>query len=309
LALTQVFTGAAKKIIIIGILDMGSEERNNNPAVFDFNDISGTRGGFPDEIVIAGQPDASADEKAVLSGRGSGKAAVRIRNLRVRFEHIEISGGEGQNGNGLWILSGANVTLGPGAVVRENLLGVHVQGTCTIDGGESRDNQGRGIHVASGGVLTMRNGSVRNNRGGVEVVGARFTMDGGEIANNRGVENGGGVALSENSSFSQTGGSIANNMADAGGGVALSGYSSFNQTGGSITRNAAERGGGGVLVNRNCTFTQTGGSITNNSADRGGGISVAGRYDQTGGTVRDNTATLGSNPNIFRTRSASGTNR
>jgi hypothetical protein len=306
LALTQVFTGASNKIIIIGVLDMNSTDRNN-PAVFDFNDISGTRGGFTEEIVISGKPGASGDEKAILSARGSGKAAVRIRNLKIRFEHIEITGGEGQNGNGLWILNGANVTLGPGAVVRENLLGINLQGTCTVDGGDVRDNQGRGILVTSGGVLTIRGGSVRNNRGGVEVVGGRLTMVGGSIDNNRGVDVGGGVALRENSTFSLTGGYITNNRADtAGGGVAINGNSTLNQTGGFITRNTAERGGGGgVTIERNSTFTQTGGAITGNTADRGGGVFVSGRYEQTGGTVSDNTANQGSNTNVFRSPGSS----
>jgi hypothetical protein len=159
---------------------------------------------------------------------------------RIRFENIEISGGEGGEGLrgvGIAVSGGASVTLGQGAAVHgNNSFGVAVllSGSCTIDGGEVRDHQFTGVMVSQGGSVTMRSGSIRNNRstgnaGGVIIAeGGRFTMSGGAITGNRSAIAGGGVLVVSGGRFDQTGGTISNNIAAQG---ASSTYNVFREPG------------------------------------------------------------------------------
>jgi len=211
-----------KRITVIGTLDKNSEG-SGTYAVFNLMPLSS------EEIVITGKPGATGSERAVLSGRGSGVLVLRtvMTSGSIRFENIEISGGEGENGCGILISDGSTITLGPGAVVRSNqVCGIFVnEGTCVIDGGEVRENTGigGGIAVNEKGILTMRSGSIRDNgsptaiAGGVSVTrGGRFTMSGGTITGNRATEVGGGVVVLSGGRFDQTGGTISNNTAGQG---------------------------------------------------------------------------------------------
>jgi len=254
----------ANRIIIIGML-------NNDPtlagkalvSVFHISDsikwIDTNR-----EILITGKPNASTNEKAILSARGSNKCVAEIEDLKIRFEHIEISGGEGNSGFGLYIINKAQVTLGTGTVVRGNsgtAAVVIVNGACTIDGGQILNNQ-RGAFVYKNGILTLRDGAIRDNSatdaGGGVIVGdnGRFIMSGGTI----------------------TGNSTGTNDSFIGGGVNIIENGIFIMTGGSITNNRAQGAGGGVYV------------------------ASGGKFEQNGGTITNNTAGLGSNPNIFRAK-------
>jgi len=199
------------KITVIGILNIDSEE-SINISVFTFS-ISNEK-----QILITGKPGAANSDQAILSSRGSGRPVIVIARGNVRFENIEISGGEGVQGFGIFIFGGSNITLGTGAVVKSNssngiLIG---DGTCVIDGGEVLDNSGGGINVVKG-VLTMNSGAIRNNRAGTGagvVVGGgngRFTMTGGTITGNRAAEGGGGVVIGSEGRFDQTGGTISGN--------------------------------------------------------------------------------------------------
>ena len=204
-------------ITIIGTLDKNSEILHENN-VFGFLSVN-------KDILITGKPDATGSERAILSAKGSNKVAVYITgaNTKIRFEHIEISGGEGDLGFGLLITDGAQVTLGQGTVVRNNNNGgIFInEGTCIINGAEVRDNPSPGIMVINNGAVTMRNGVIRDNRspgnaGGVLVgEGGRFTMTGGTITGNRAPSNyrGGGVYIAPGGRFEQTGGTISGNTA------------------------------------------------------------------------------------------------
>ena len=224
--LYQAFAGAfatgINKVTVIGTLnkDTVSDFTPGDVFVFGFNSIGGL---IKDEIIITGKPGATGAERAVLSGRRSNAITVDVRdNARIRFEHIEISGGEGEYGCGIYI-EDAYVTLGPGAVVRSNAkVGIGITGgTCVIDGGEVRDNV-IGVVVAEKGVVTMQSGIIRDNRspgsaGGVVVAsGGRFTMSGGSITGNSAAGSGGGVYVSSGGRFDQTGGTISGNTAPRG---------------------------------------------------------------------------------------------
>ena len=222
------------KITVIGTLNTNSEGMATDVSVFGLT--TNNR-----EILVTGKPDASRAERAVLSAAGSGKISMTvIGNTRIRFENIEISGSTGSQNIGLFISGDAHITLGPGAAVRGNFMGVLVSdnGTlvinggevrnntsegislvfntnCIIENGEIRDNGGMGILVANNGVLVMRNGTIRSNRdGGVAVIGnGRFTMHDGTITGNRSNRRIGGVFVNTGATFDQTGGTINRNTA------------------------------------------------------------------------------------------------
>jgi hypothetical protein len=251
---THVMTGTAKKIIIIGAVDMNSGGMGkDSECVFDIVDSVGDakRGRALEEITITGKPGASGTERAVLSAKGSGKTSVWARNCKIRFEHIDISGAEGQYGYGLYIPKDAQVTLGPGAAVRDNAgIGVYAAegGICIIDGGEVLNNN-VGVYVK--GILSLLDGSIKDNSsstggGGVYIAeGGHFTMSGGTItANKTGTAekySGGGVYIAEGGRFALSGGTITNNRSHgAGGGVFAEAGGGFEQNGGTISRNTGQ---------------------------------------------------------------------
>ena len=275
-ALTQVQAGITKKIIILGTLDMNSNGMKNDDAfVFYIGTLMSDdkKSNALGEIVITGKPGASETERAVLSGKGSGKIAVLASKYKIRFEHIEISGCEARNRYGLYIINDAQVTLGPGAAVCNNAgIGIYVanEGTCIIDGSEVYNNN---IGITTAGNLTLRNGKIRDNTGsGIAVYnGGTCTIAGGEVYNN-------------------------NNR-----GVAVAGTCTLRN--GKIRDNNSLENGGGVFISKGGRFTISGGSITNNRAQKaGGGVYVEkdARFDQNGGTISANIAGQGSNANVFR---------
>jgi len=267
-ALNKASEQSIKTITVIGTLDW----RSDSTAAFRV--IMGSDILFhiekPKDITITGKPSASGEERAVISAIGlKNSAVVRITSdVKVRFEHIEISGGQGDNGIGLFI-DNAQVTLGQGATVRNNAGNILIAngiavvrgGTCIIDGGEVLNNKG-GVWVDDGSILILRSGSIRDNSSTV----------------------GGGVYISSKGQFTMSGGNI---------------------TGNSVIRPPTDTqndsGGGGVMALG--SFTMTGGSITNNrTTGKGGGVWVFGnnKFDQKGGTISGNFAEMGSDPNIHR---------
>ena len=289
-----------RKITVIGTLDINSEDVSHMSAIDRPEDagvfiIAMAFGSDPIDILITGKPEASGADRAVLSGRGSGRDVVHIGSmegfpsLSIRFEHIEISGGEGLIGRGIHVAgyneNGISVTLGPGAVIQRNGFGIVLEenAECIINGGEITDNI-YGVYVDHDSTLTMSGGSISNNGasysdcGGVFVNG-NFNMTGGSITNNR-ASDGGGVVVLHDGTFSMSHGSITYNQAANGGGVfvniggrfTISGIPlSIPPRGGSVTHNEATNGGG-VFVAPDGILTPLGGSITNNRAVNGGGV-------------------------------------
>jgi len=307
-AVASAIESSIKTITVIGILDTESEEADlsETPCIFSLSQPDNSQ-----EILITGKPGANANEKAVLTSNSTGKTVVQIDGGTFRFENIEITRGGRSGGAGISIKSGS-VTLGPGTLVHGIATGGSVNlgqgtwirgfasyavnisgGTCIIDGGEVKENQG-GVLVAENGRLIMRSGAINLNketRGGGVLVdqNAVFTMYGGAVTNNISNE-GGGVYVWPNGKFEQSSGSITGNYADIGGGVFVSPNGVFNQTGGIIGDNKVKFYGGGVLVDKGATFTMSGGGITVNMADNGGGVAVLanGKFDLKGGTINEN---------------------
>jgi hypothetical protein len=251
--------GKSVKIIIIGTLDVKQDTlsslmrqggRNFLYQVIQSTPKEGT------EIIITGKPNASETEKARISAEGlfanngKGLSVFLVRGGgKVRFEHIEISGGDYDLGAGLWVTGGTEVTLGEGAMVTGNhgRLGAGVfiddKATFILAGGEVKDNisldngingsGGGGIFVAESATFIMHSGIISGNTtdragGGVYVNGGTFTMNNGNIRNNTVEDSGGGVFLAS--------------------GV-------FTMNGGFITENRARNNAGGIYVKSRATFT------------------------------------------------------
>jgi hypothetical protein len=256
-----------KTVTVIGTLNEASEtmsashkeQRGTVFACFGSGDN-------PAEITITGKPNAADAERAALSAKGSQAGVLAVGgSLAIRFEHIEISGGErprqhqaagiDRRGEDTGIDmrgEGIRVTLGPGAVVRGNQgVGVnvyHAVSSCVIDGGEIRDNGG-GVYVSMNCSLTLLNGTIANNK---------------TPTNGAGVGTWGDVVMSGGSI---TGNSTGDTGCYFGGGVAVMSSGTFTMSGGSITGNTAGIGGG-IFVYHNGVFTQTGGTISGNHAPK-----------------------------------------
>ena len=171
-----------------------------------------------------------------------------------------ITGGNAENGGGIYVESGGRFTMNGG-----NIVGCRA---ASNGSGIYAESYGGGVYV-DGGAFTMNGGSVTGcvamHSGGVYVKSGTFTLDSGTIQNC--TANGrGGVAFG------------------SGGGVYMEGDSQFTMTGGSITGCAAADGGGVVMENG--TFTMTGGVIQNCTAKyHGGALYLRSTMNAGGGTV------------------------
>ena len=167
--------------------------------------------------------------------------------------------------------------------------GVYNVGTFTMDGGEISNNTAPyGGGAWNGGTFTMVGGKISGNTassylggsgsyggGGVYNVGM-FTMDGGEISNNTASPNGsgGGVYTAQanyGTTFTMSGGRVADNKATVGGGiVVVSG--SFVVEGGKISGNTASGGGGGgIYIGGSGSASLSNCEISGNTASSNGG--------------------------------------
>ena len=301
-------TGDIKSIAVIGTLNQQSEGGN------DANNVFSLSSSIDSEILITGKPGAEGSERAVLSGTGSRRSVVSTYTAgSVRFEYIEISGGElnaeNERGEGVRVVLSRRVVIGTGTVIR--------------------DNRGAGVYVSSISVCTMTGGEIRDNRNSGVTNYGTFNLQGGTIRNNRSVD-GGGIYNESGATSRISGGTITGNTATGDGGGIYIQVSFLNNrgivamTGGTISNNSAANGyGGGVYVGGvkedaigiaiGGRFWQDGGTIRGNRAGVGGGVFVMGfngAYDQSGGTVTGNTATHthtlfaiaipGSNADVFR---------
>lgn len=253
-AIRQLPENPINRFTVIGTLDITSEilfeeaEDEDMRSVFHLFHVDPDR-----EIIISGKPGAKGAERAVLSAAGSEKGVgIVLGGGPIRFEHIEISGGETKRGValrrgfGLMLVVGGRVILGPGAIIRDNFgAGVEmILGTCIIDGGEVRDNTGPGIVALNQSALTMKDGTISGNN----------------------YAYGGGVLLEDSATFTMSGGTISNNQAEYGGGIFLGENNTFTLTGGSITGNSASILGGGIVADTGGIFEWAGGTISGNSA-------------------------------------------
>lgn len=167
----------------------------------------------------------------VLNGTGEG-SVVTVNGGEVVIENGTITGGNSLFGGGVYIASGATVTLAETGEISGNVV-EHAEERNQVFGG--------GVYVAPGGEFILDGGVITGNRAG----DPNFYDDKSYSENCHG----GGIYISANASFKMYGGSITNNTAvKKGGGVCIGadGKGTVDTTidAGTIANNAADTGGG-----------------------------------------------------------------
>jgi hypothetical protein len=164
---------------------------------------------------------------------------------------------------------------------------------------------GAGAKLTLGAGAVLRNNCTSSAGGGISAnTGAEVIINGGEVCYNQSGYTGGGIVLQDatqmNTKLTMINGSINNNKSAPydGGGINAE-YGTIAIQGGFITKNLASTNGGGINVNAGTganTMTISGGEISGNIAgQRGGGIKAGQNYTVTmsGGVISGNTAGTG----------------
>jgi hypothetical protein len=154
------------------------------------------------------------------------------------------------------------------------------------------------VRVGRGGTLVMKTGSrITGNfssyysyGGGVHVSNnGTFSMSGGKVSGNTS-SHGGGVYVSNYGTFSMSGGAVSGNTSSHGGGVCVVDHGTFNMSGGAVSGNTANTAntteGGGVYVSNNGTFNMSGGAVSGNTSSYGAVyVSDYGTFSMSGGAT------------------------
>ena len=175
----------------------------------------------------------------------------------------------------------AHVVLGEGAVLQNNdganavFLNTRVGCTLTLNGGEILNNHSAAGAIWGGGAITINDGKVNGNHGGiggairiVTNIGTVLTMNGGEMNHN--VSDGVGGAIWAGSSRSNNvyvlnGGEMAYNYSPSGGGAIYAGYYETVKIGGTFKMHHNEAPlAGAIRFHDHASFVMTGGEIYDN---------------------------------------------
>jgi hypothetical protein len=270
--------------VAVKTIDGGGNDRNyvvNVMGLVGIPALEGNTFSRPHSNVNISLRGAEGDAALILSGEGSLIALAEGEHLVLR--DITLKGAGGNTAPLVYEGGGSSLTMKAGAAVSGN---VNV----------SDDDNGSGVHVASGAVFTMEGGTISGNG------------DGG--GGDNGLGKAGGVYVAAGGNFTLREGTITGNGALMGGGVYVDGYynedadveerGTFTMEGGTISGNTGSSKGGGVYVAIVGDFTLREGTISGNDALAGGGIYVDGRqfgsvekpgtFVMEGGTISGNIA-------------------
>lgn len=267
--------------------------------------------------------DASGVPQDALNGEftedNTGTTLTIKTGVPVTIANLKITGGYASSGGGVYIESGATVTIADGVLIAENTAtgtggGIYNAGTLTMTGGTISDNSA----TSSGGGIAVY--------GSYDGATALFTMSGGVVKGNT-AQRGGGVYINYGTMFmygasvigddtknvSATNDSYSNYASNSGGGIMPEfgatlylGYADEDTkaelTGGVYYNYAAgagtSSGGGGIYAYGSSSGTgdilvMESGTVAYNAADFGGGVNVYSRADIHGGIIKSNTALYG----------------
>ena len=224
--------------------------------------------------------------------------------------------GGGGSGSGVHFGPGGLFVMRDGATISGNTgaggVGLPVNGTFTMYGGEISGNTGGGVRFSTNGTFTMYSGEISGNTtsnvgGGVNFFDSgTFHMNGGTISDNVAhMGPGGGVNFSDGGLFVMHDGAVisGNDGMGRGGGVNFSRSGTFNMYGGEISGNRARTdfaagfggtgGGGGVSISGG-TFTMYNGKINGNTTTwyGGGVVSNSGKFIMHNGEISGNHASF-----------------
>lgn len=233
----------------------------------------------------------SSDPYTILAKTGATGSLVNVADgaslevagnvaLRGRYNAGSIIDAKGKVvlSKGVTILDGKARTASSGVA---NVTGANASFTLnggTIENCEVDDVYCGTVRAANGAKVTIRSGSIRNNRVALSAAGGNGNHNSSA-----------GIMLTNGASMKMSGGEIANNNGYQGTAVMLyepdqgeGNRVSFFLTGGTIQDNKSSKLGsrtpsGAVHVEGNAEFTMTGGEICNNSVTpdgKGGGVCV-----------------------------------
>ena len=234
----------------------------------------------------------------VLNGGNSGTVLTISSTVPVTISHLQITGGNAENGGGIYMASSTKLTLGEGALVGRDVQAL--AGSGNSDHGNYASVRGGGIYVHNA-TLILKNGSkVCNNYvnssagvhasggGGISLYGGSLTIENGAVIswNNSANGRGGGILVpdpnddeSNASVLTMKGGEISHNTAGWYGGGVMLGHTgtvlgrnytakTFNFLGGTISENSISQratsaplsGGAGIFLDGG-TFTMSGNAV------------------------------------------------
>lgn len=207
------------------------------------------------------------------------------------------------SGGGLYVASGATVTLDDGVVITNNKAtkggGVYNAGTLYIVGSAAIGDK-TATSVANGYVRNGKCSNEYSTGGGVYNTGKLYLgtdvreLTGGIYYSYGLTASGGGIYNTNDGITVMSSGNIAYNDGAASGGGVYVNSGTFTMTGGTIAHNSTGGMAGGVYVNIDATFNFSGGTISANWATGGGGgVFVTSSESKTGIMYMYGTAVVG----------------
>lgn len=196
-----------------------------------------------DKPVTVTSKDA-AHSKAIKMTHDSHGCLMNVTGQDIVLKDVVLDGGSAEGIESVRaaiIVSGGKLTLGDGAIVRNNKSVSEY-----LCGGGVRVSSGS--LVLDGGVITGNVSSYKKagGGGGVYVYSGSFTMKRGSIEGNVSLNNGGGLYVYKGTA-SISGGTISGNSAsNVGGAVMADVHATLNLGGGKIVGNSAENFAGGI---------------------------------------------------------------
>jgi hypothetical protein len=252
--------GESAVIIISGRITASGSLGSNESMV----EITGA-GSYP-PIILEGAPAFGGILDANRKKGEDGRVLFITNNKVTLGKNLTLTGG-----NQLW---GGAVCIGTN--------GFESEGEFIMAGGEISGNTG-----ASGGAVMIYKGSM-------VMTGGAIRQNNNNYSNNPG--GGGAIYVSEYTTFTMTGGIIAENgeaKTEKGGGIFIDGRGIANIENGEIIKNTSTVQGGGVYIAPYGTCNMSGGLVAGNVSKEGGGVytlsTMGGKFNKTGGTIGQNT--------------------
>ena len=244
------------------------------------------------DIILDGSLKDSSGSKMTIKGLEGNENIGGIITVTGNASHLTLAQGATLrnatvNGNGGAIYASTNtvVTVSDGSItgcqaVNGGAIYADLSSTVDLSGGEISGNTAAG------------EGEEAQAKGGAIYAEGKVNMSGGVVKNNSSITNGGGFYLSDNATFTMTGGSLTGNSSANGGGIYSGGGVVLSNAKAAISGNTASGNGGGVYVSESGSLTMTAGSIgaesSPNTAVNGSGVYLAGEATLTGGSISYN---------------------
>ncbi len=234
----------------------------------------------------------------VLDARSRGRVLTINTTSPITISNLTITGGyAGENGGGIMMAEGTDVTLADGAMIAGNETsgsggGVYNEGTLLMTGTAQIGKKDNPNKASKGGGIY--------NKGTVYLGNEENELTGGIFYNNTSDAAGAGIYIDNDATVVMNSGYISYNSSQGpyayGQGVCCDG--TFTMNNGEISHNSCGEftsgsiflNGGGVLVGDNGTFNMNNGLIVDNMASNGGGVYVKGVFNFSGGVIKENKA-------------------